>query len=79
MTMDDVAGRVKKLVAEHLGVDDAKVVEAAKFVDDLGADSPDTVEFVMALEEEFGIEISDEAAEKIQTVGDAIRYVEACE
>jgi len=74
--MSDIAERVRKLVAEHLGVDEAKVVPEAKFVDDLGADSLDTVELVMAFEEEFGIEIPDDAAEKIETVGDAIRYIE---
>ena len=74
--MTDVAAQVKQLVVEHLGVDEGKVTEHAKFVDDLGADSLDIVEFVMALEEAFGIEISDEDAEKIQTVGDAIAYVE---
>ena len=76
MTMSDVAAQVKQLVVEHLGVDEGKVTDQAKFVDDLGADSLDIVEFVMALEEAFGIEISDEDAEKIQTVGDAIAYVE---
>lgn len=74
--MSDVAERVKKIVVEHLGVDEAKVVETAKFVDDLGADSLDTVELVMAFEEEFGVEIPDDAAEKIQTVKDAITYIE---
>lgn len=74
--MSDIAERVRKIVAEHLGVDEAKVQPEAKFVDDLGADSLDTVELVMAFEEEFGIEIPDDAAEKIETVGDAIRYIE---
>ncbi len=74
--MTDAAAQVKQLVVEHLGVDEGKVTDQAKFVDDLGADSLDIVEFVMALEEAFGIEISDEDAEKIQTVGDAIAYVE---
>ena len=74
--MSDIAERVRKIVAEHLGVDEGKVVPEAKFVDDLGADSLDTVELVMAFEEEFGIEIPDDAAEKIETVGDAIRYIE---
>ena len=75
--MSDVAERVTKIVAEHLGVDDAKVTENASFIDDLGADSLDTVELVMAFEEEFGCEIPDDAAEKILTVKDAIGYIEA--
>ena len=74
---DDTAERVKKIVAKHLGVDEAKVVETASFIDDLGADSLDTVELVMAFEEEFGCEIPDEEAEKIQTVQDAVNYIEA--
>ena len=74
--MSDIAERVKKIVVEHLGVDESKVVENAKFVDDLGADSLDTVELVMAFEEEFGVEIPDDAAEKIQTVKDAITYIQ---
>ena len=73
--MSDIAGRVKKIVVEHLGVDDAKVTESASFIDDLGADSLDTVELVMAFEEEFNVEIPDDAAEKIQTVGDAINFI----
>jgi acyl carrier protein len=73
--MADIAERVKKIVVEHLGVDEAKVTEAASFVDDLGADSLDTVELVMAFEEEFGCEIPDDAAEKILTVKDAIAYI----
>ena len=73
--MSDVAERVKKIVVEHLGVEAAQVKEDAKFIDDLGADSLDTVELVMAFEEEFGIEIPDDAAEKIQTVGDAIGFI----
>ena len=75
--MSDVADRVKKIVIEHLGVEDGQVKPEAKFIDDLGADSLDTVELVMAFEEEFGVEIPDDAAEKIQTVGDAIKYIEA--
>jgi acyl carrier protein len=71
-----VAERVKKIVVDHLGVDDAKVTESASFIDDLGADSLDTVELVMAFEEEFGVEIPDDAAEKITTVKDAIAYIE---
>ena len=73
---DDVASKVKKIVADHLGIDEAKVVEEASFIDDLGADSLDTVELVMAFEEEFGAEISDSEAEKILTVGDAIKFIE---
>ena len=75
--MSDVAERVKKIVVEHLGVDEAKVVDSASFIDDLGADSLDTVELVMAFEEEFGCEIPDEAAEKILTVKDAIDYIQS--
>ena len=73
---DDVAGKVKKIVADHLGIEDVKVTEEASFIDDLGADSLDTVELVMAFEEEFGSEISDSDAEKILTVGDAIKFIE---
>ena len=75
--MTDTAERVKKIVAKHLGVDESKVVETASFIDDLGADSLDTVELVMAFEEEFGCEIPDEEAEKIATVQDAVNYIEA--
>jgi acyl carrier protein len=75
--MSDIAARVKKIVVEQLGVDAGQVTEDANFVDDLGADSLDTVELVMALEEEFGCEIPDEAAEKIVTVKQAIAYIEA--
>ena len=74
--MSDVAGRVTKIVVEHLGVEEAKVVDSASFIDDLGADSLDTVELVMAFEEEFGSEISDSEAEKILTVGDAVKFIE---
>ncbi len=74
--MSDVAARVKKIVIEHLGVDEDKVTPEASFIDDLGADSLDTVELVMAFEEEFSIEIPDDAAEKIQTVQDAISFIE---
>lgn len=74
--MSDVADRVKKIVIEHLGVEADKVTPEASFIDDLGADSLDTVELVMAFEEEFGCEIPDDAAEKIQTVKDAISYLE---
>ena len=73
---DNVASKVKKIVADHLGIDDTKVTEEASFIDDLGADSLDTVELVMAFEEEFGSEISDSEAEKILTVGDAIKFIE---
>ncbi len=73
--MSDVAERVKKIVVEHLGVDAEKVVEGANFIDDLGADSLDTVELVMAFEEEFGVEIPDDAAETITTVGDAVKFL----
>ncbi len=73
--MSDVAERVKKIVIEHLGVDEAKVTDSASFIDDLGADSLDTVELVMAFEEEFGCEIPDDAAEDILTVKDAITYI----
>ena len=72
----DIFGRVKKIVVDHLGVDESKVVAGASFMDDLGADSLDTVELVMAFEEEFGVEIPDDAAEKIQTDQDAISFIE---
>ena len=72
----DVADKVKSIVAEQLGIKKEEIKETSSFIDDLGADSLDTVELVMALEEEFGIEISDEDAEKIRTVGDAIKYIE---
>jgi len=71
-----VVEKVKSIIAEQLGVKPEEVVPEASFIDDLGADSLDTVELVMALEEEFGVEIPDEDAEKIATVGDAIRYIE---
>ena len=73
--MSDIAERVKKIVVEHLGVEEDKVTESANFIDDLGADSLDTVELVMAFEEEFGVEIPDDAAEKIVTVKDAIDFI----
>lgn len=73
--MASIDERVKKIVAEQLGVEESQVTTEASFMDDLGADSLDTVELVMALEEEFDIEISDEDAEKIQTVQDAISYI----
>jgi acyl carrier protein len=75
-TMSDIGERVKKIVVEHLGVEPEKVTENASFIDDLGADSLDTVELVMAFEEEFGCEIPDDAAETILTVGDAIKFLE---
>ncbi len=74
--MSDIADRVKKIVIEHLGVDADKVTMDASFIEDLGADSLDTVELVMAFEEEFGCEIPDDAAETILTVGDAVRFLE---
>ena len=70
-----VAEKVKSIIVEQLGVDEEEVTPDASFVDDLGADSLDTVELVMAFEEEFGMEIPDEEAEQLQTVGDAIRYI----
>jgi acyl carrier protein len=73
--MSDIADRVKKIVIEHLGVDAEKVNEGASFIDDLGADSLDTVELVMAFEEEFGVEIPDDAADTILTVGDAVKFI----
>ena len=73
----DISNKVKKMVANHLGVEELKVTDEAKFIDDLGADSLDTVELVMAFEEEFGAEISDSEAEKILTVGDAIKFIES--
>ena len=75
--MSEVQEKVKKIIADHLGVDAAKVTDEASFIDDLGADSLDTVELVMAFEEEFGSEISDSEAEKILTVGDAIKFIES--
>ena len=74
--MSDIADRVKKIVVEHLGVEEDKVVEGASFIDDLGADSLDIVELVMAFEEEFGIEIPDDAGKDIQTVGDAVKFIQ---
>jgi len=73
----NVSSKVKKMVADHLGLEETKVTEEASFTDDLGADSLDTVELVMAFEEEFGSEISDSEAEKILTVGDAIKFIES--
>ena len=74
--MSDISERVKKIVIEHLGVEEDKVIDSASFVDDLGADSLDTVELVMAFEEEFSIEIPDDVAEKITTIKDAIGHIE---
>ncbi len=71
----EVFEKVKKIIVNHLGVEESKVTESAVFIDDLGADSLDQVELVMAFEEEFGIEIPDEAAEKITTVGSATKYI----
>ena len=73
---EDVSSKVKKIVADHLGMDETKVNDDSSFIDDLGADSLDTVELVMAFEEEFGSEISDGEAEKILTVGDAVKFIE---
>ena len=74
--MDFSQDKIRQIIADQLGVKKEEVTDNAKFVDDLGADSLDTVELVMALEEEFGIEIPDEEAEKLVTVGDALRYIE---
>ncbi|GBR29736.1 acyl carrier protein [Kozakia baliensis NRIC 0488] len=74
--MSEIADKVKKIVVEHLGVDESKVTPDASFIDDLGADSLDTVELVMAFEEAFSVEIPEDAAEKISTVKDAIDYIE---
>ena len=75
--MSDIEERVKKIVVEHLGVEESKIQSDSKFIDDLGADSLDTVELVMAFEEEFGCEIPDDAAEKIVTLKDAVTYLSA--
>ena len=75
--MASVSDRVKEIIVEQLGVNEDQVVPEAKFVEDLGADSLDTVELVMALEEEFGAEIPDEEAEKLTTVGESIKYIES--
>ena len=75
--MSEVESQVKEIVVDHLGIDEAKVTPESKFIDDLGADSLDTVELVMAFEEKFGIEIPDDAAETIQTVKNAIDYIES--
>ena len=74
--MENIEARVKKIVAEQLGVNEADIKIESSFIDDLGADSLDTVELIMALEEEFGIEIPDDAAESIVTVGDSVKYID---
>ena len=77
MPSPEMEARLKKIVAEQLGVDESKIVPSARFSDDLNADSLDLVEMIMSLEEEFGVEIPDEDAEKILTVGDAINYIDS--
>ena len=74
---ENVTEKVKKIIVDHLGVDASKVTDEASFIDDLGADSLDTVELVMAFEEEFGSEISDSEAEKILTINDAVKFIES--
>ena len=73
--MSEIETQVKQIVVDHLGIDQDKVTPESKFIDDLGADSLDTVELVMAFEEKFGIEIPDDAAETIQTFGDAVKFI----
>ena len=73
---DNIEGKVKEIIINELGVESEKVTGEASFVEDLGADSLDTVELVMAFEEEFGIDIPDEDAEQMRTVGDAVKYLE---
>ena len=75
--MSEIASKVQKIIVDKLGVEESEVVATASFTNDLGADSLDTVELIMEFEEEFGISIPDDQAEKIQTVGDAISYIEA--
>ena len=75
--MNEIGEQVKKIVVDHLGIDESKVTPESKFIDDLGADSLDTVELVMAFEEKFNIEIPDDAAETILTVQDAINFIES--
>ena len=75
--MENISDKIKKVIADHLGNDLKEITEDANFVDDLGADSLDTIELVMALEQEFGFEINDSDAEKITTVGDAIKFIES--
>ena len=77
MTRDEILKKVKKITSEQLGIDESQITPEAKFVDDVGADSLDTVELVMALEEEFNLEISDEEAEKLTTVQKVIDYIES--
>ena len=77
MPSPEMEARLKKIVSEQLGVDESKIVPSARFTDDLNADSLDLVEMIMSLEEEFGVEIPDEDAEKILTVGDALDYIDA--
>ncbi len=78
LSKDDIVSKVKEITSEQLGVDESQIIPEAKFVDDLGADSLDTVELVMALEEEFDLEISDEEAEKLTTVNRVVSYIEDC-
>ncbi|MGR4001201.1 MAG: acyl carrier protein [Alphaproteobacteria bacterium] len=75
--MEDVEHKVKQIITKHLGIEESKITDASSFVEDLGADSLDTVEIVMAFEEEFGVEIPDEVAEKIATVKDAVDFVKS--
>ena len=75
--MSDIEKKIKDIVVKHLGIDESKVLSESKFIDDLGADSLDTVELVMAFEEEFGVEIPDDAAETILTVQNAIDYIKS--
>ena len=75
--MSEIASKVQKIIVDKLGVEESEVVPTASFTNDLGADSLDTVELIMEFEKEFGIQIPDDQAEKIQTVGDAIAYIEA--
>jgi len=74
---NEISNKVKRIINQHLGIDKEKITENASFIDDLGADSLDTIELVMAIEEEFGFEISDSEAEKITTVGDVVRFLES--
>ena len=76
MSDKSIADRIKDIIVEQLGVNEDQIKPEAKFIEDLGADSLDTVELVMALEEEFGTEIPDEEAEKLQSVGDVVKYIE---
>ncbi len=76
MSKEELENRLKKIVSEELGVEESKITMDSKFIDDLGADSLDTVELVMRLEDEFDCDIPDEEAEKITSIGDAVRYIE---